>query len=292
LNALKRALADRSPDRPFELAFYGGTFTTLPDDYAFRFLGVASAYRERGGLSGIRCSTRPDAFTPELLDRLARAGLTRVELGVQTYKDRPLALVRRGYDGDACRRACAQVRDAGLDLGVHLMPGLPGHTPQDLEADAAEAVRLGASFVRLHPCLVLEGTGLEAVWREGGFEPWSLDACLAALPPAVLALWRAGVNVARVGLAPEPSLLAARLAGPWHPALGMRVRARALLAHAAELLEGRKALRLEAPARFSGEFFGHAGELTPAYGALGLDRKHITFSEGERFTMTLQPCAA
>ncbi|GAB6038054.1 radical SAM protein [Fundidesulfovibrio butyratiphilus] len=292
VDALGQALALRTSSRRHELAFYGGTFTALPDDFAFRFLEVAAPFRARGAVSGIRCSTRPDAVSPGLLARLADAGLTRIELGVQSFQDEPLALARRGHDGDASRRACEQVLEAGLDLGVHLLPGLPGHTPDDLEADAAEAARLGASFVRLHPCLVLEGTGLEAVWRRGAFEPWSLELCLEVLPATVLALWRAGVNVARIGLAPEPGLLAARLAGPWHPALGMRVRARALLAHVAELLDGRRAARLEVPSRFSGEFFGHAGELAPAYRALGLERKDIVFIKGERFTMTIHPCAA
>ena len=91
-------------------------------------------------------------------------------------------------------------------------------------------------------------------------------------------------------MAPEPGLADAILAGPRHPALGSRVRARALLALVtaeSRALPGPPA-GLYAPRRFAGELFGHAGELLPAYAALGLPKTLVHFETREDFFLAAQ----
>ncbi len=276
---------------PYELAFYGGVFTALPEPWPWRFLDLARHMKERGLVSRVRCSTRPDACAPGLLARLAAAGLDMVEIGGQTFCDPVLAAAGRGHDAAAIRRACRDVREAGLDLGLQLLPGLPGHTPADLAADAAEAAALKPRLVRLHPCLVPRGTPLAALYQAGQFTPWTLAETIDALAKAVPVLWRAGVRVARIGLSPEPGFLAAVLAGPWHPALGAMVRARALLDLVADEVRhcGRAPAGLAAPRRFAGEFFGHKAELARDYAALGLPRSAVRFEAREDFLLFFDP---
>lgn len=270
---------------PYELAFYGGVFTALPDPWPWRFLDAAARLREAGLVTRLRCSTRPDACAPGLLSRLADAGLDMVELGAQSFDDAVLQAAGRGHDAAAIRTAGRAVRQAGLALGLQLLPGLPGHTPELFARDVAETVALQPDIARLHPCLVVAGTPLAGLYRAGRYVPWSLDTTLTALARSLPVLWRAGVRVARIGLCPEPAFQAAVIAGPVHPALGARVRARALLAMLADAiraLDGRPA-GLIAPRRFAGEMFGHAGELVPAYAALGLARERVRFEEREDF---------
>jgi len=279
--------------RSVELAFYGGTFTLLPEEWLTRFLEAAARYRAQGTVHAVRCSTRPDACDPDLLDRLKAQGLDTVELGVQSFHDGVLLAARRGHAGRDAVKACAAVKNAGLGLGVQLLPGLPGHTLEMFEDDIAQCVRSAPDMVRLHPCLVLAGTGLEALWRRGEFAPWPLEDTVHAFAGAVLALWRTDIAVTRIGLAPEPSLEEGVLAGPRHPALGTMVRAHALLLDIRERLDapgilrpgqppgpgGRTALRLRVPQRLSGEFFGHGRELAGAYAGLGLTAGAVTFEE-------------
>lgn len=293
LDALEAGLdaALRAGRGPYELAFYGGVFTALPEPWPERFLETARRFRAAGLIGRVRCSTRPDACAPATLDRLAAAGLDLVEIGAQTFDDAVLAAAGRGHDAQSIRQAARAVRRAGLGLGLQLLPGLPGHAPADLARDAAETAALGPDLVRLHPCLVLEGTGLAALYRSGRYAPWALAETVTALGEALPVLWRAGIRVTRIGLTPEPGLLRARLAGPWHPALGTMARARGtfrLLAEAAFDLGGR-AFALRAPARFSGELFGHGGELTGAYAALGLARDRVRFEDRKNFLLTPLP---
>lgn len=282
------AKAARAGRGPYELAFYGGVFTALPEPWPWRFLEAADRLRRDGLISRVRCSTRPDVCDPALLTRLAAAGLDLVELGAQTFDDAVLAAAGRGHDAAATRRAARYVKAAGLGLGLQLLPGLPGHNPAALAADVAETAALSPEIVRLYPCLVFAGTPLADLYRAGRFTPWSLETTLDALARALPVLWRAGARVVRIGLAPEPGLEAGVLAGPRHPCLGARARARALLALLADefaALPGPPE-SLAAPRRFAGELFGLAGELAPAYAALGLPRERIRFWDEEVFYLT------
>lgn len=263
---------------PVELAFYGGTFTALPPPWLHRFLDLAAELRACGRVRRVRCSTRPDALTPELLADLRARGLDLVELGVQSFQDQALAASRRGYGGAAALAACRLVAEAGLSLGIQLLPGMPGHATEDFARDIALVASLSAElkpelkleFIRLYPCLVLEGTALAGLWRSGGFTPWTLAATVEALARALGVLWAAGVPAARIGLAEQAGL--AILAGPRHPALGQMARARALLLHVDGLratLPGRRST-LFVPRRWQGEVLGQANALKAEYTALGL----------------------
>jgi histone acetyltransferase (RNA polymerase elongator complex component) len=210
-----------------------------------------------------------------------------VELGVQTFDDAVLATAGRGCAARDVEDASRAVCDAGLGLGLQLLPGLPGHTPGMLAGDVRRCIEIAPDLVRLHPCLVLAGTPLAELWRSGGYRPWELDETVNALGSAVLGLWRSGIAVTRIGLAPDPALEAAMLAGPRHPALGTMVRARALFLDIRERLGSRRAVSLRAPQRLSGEFWGVRRGLAPEYQTLGLNAASVRFEDREDFQMDI-----
>ncbi len=273
---------------PYELAFFGGTFTALPHGFPEKFLSDIDRFRKSGLIIKTRCSTRPDRVTVKKLLNLKSQGLDMVELGVQSFDDAALEAAGRGYSGVVARQGCAAVRDAGLELGIQLMPGLPGDRSGVFRFDVEEAARLAPDNVRLYPCLVIRGTELEKIWRGGGYEPWPLERAVEELTWAVGRFWRAGIPVIRMGVAPEEALEENILAGPWHPALGQSVRARALLDHirkkASEL--GRSPRELLVPRKFSGELFGHARELALCYQDLGFAPRKIRFHDSDKFVLS------
>ena len=268
---------------PAELAFYGGTFTALPPEALDACLAFAEEMQVAGLASSFRCSTRPDCVDAAVLRRLAGAGCATVELGVQSFSGRALALTGRGYTGREAKRACERVAAAGLALVVQLLPGMPGVTPEVFRADVRAALEAGAPALRFYPCLVLEGTGLAARWRAGEYRPWDLTLTLDTLAQAWRMARKAGALVLRMGVAPEEDLGRALLAGPWHPALGSRVLGRALWLEVRELVrtlrrhEGAGDLLLDVPAHAQGHFWGHGGELRERWGALGIAPGNVHF---------------
>lgn len=80
----------------------------------------------RGAFRGIRLSTRPDCVDEAVLALLKGYGVTAVELGAQCMDDRVLALNGRGHTAADVERASRLIREAGLELGLQMMTGLPG----------------------------------------------------------------------------------------------------------------------------------------------------------------------
>ena len=270
-----------------DVGFYGGTFTALPGEWPERFVALAGRFRNQGHVKNIRCSTRPDTLTPERLTRLRTLGLNMIELGVQSFDTQTLAESRRGYDSKQALAGCRMVRDAGLVLGVHLLPGLPGQTPETFARDVDTVVNLDADAVRLHPCLVLEGTELARWWRTGRYSPWDEATTLNVLGRALARCWQMGVHVIRVGLAAEPSLTEAVLAGPWHPSLGQRAASLALLSHIRERINelGARPSTLRVPRRFLSDVRGWKGEREADYATLGLPADAITTWSNDHFEL-------
>ena len=55
---------------PIEIAFYGGSFTGLDKNLMISYLDIAKEYIDKGFVSSIRLSTRPDYINHEILDIL------------------------------------------------------------------------------------------------------------------------------------------------------------------------------------------------------------------------------
>ena len=218
-----------------------------------------------------------------------------MELGVQSFSDPALALSQRGYTGEQARAGCLLVKESGLRLGIQLMPGMPGLDAEAARKDVELAAALDPACVRLYPCLVLAGSALADLWRAGEYTPWNLPECVDFLAWACLSFEKAGIPIARMGLAEEPGLREQVLAGPRHPALGNMVRALALHHSLRDRMrEFRTAFPetqpyLFAPRRFQGEFWGHGKELVPAHAALGLTRRNVLWWERDYFALTSAP---
>lgn len=302
LEQLDAALASRfaaGVQRPVEVAFYGGTFTLLPRSVQLACLNVAQRWRNKGIVSNVRCSTRPDALRPERLPLLREAGLDRIEVGVQSFDDRALNISKRGYDGPAAAAGCMSVIAAGLELGIQLLPGMPGVEPAVFLDDVRKALELRPATLRFYPCLVIRGTPLAARWHEGAYTPWTLEDTINFLGQALRSAWEANVPVIRLSLAPEPGLEASVLAGPRHPALGSLIQSQALFTLVADQIKrltlpsdsGTPVLspptfRLRLPDFCRGFFAGHQGRLLPRWQASGIDPTRVqwhTQSYGELF---------
>lgn len=272
---------------PYELAFYGGTFTALPDPWPMAFLAVAQRYKERGLVTRVRCSTRPDCVDEAGLDMYQALGLDMVELGVQSFDDIVLKESGRGYTGETAKKACELVTNSGLGLGIQLLPGLPGDRENVFLDDAKITAALKPEVARIYPCLVIRDTPLATLWERGDYVPWELDRARKELAVALPILWGQSINVIRLGLPPEGTLAEHILAGPWHPALGQSVRGLALLDVIKEKLnelDGAPKL-LEVPRRYQGELMGHAKELAAQYEKSGITRANIRYTEEDEFRL-------
>jgi histone acetyltransferase (RNA polymerase elongator complex component) len=245
-----------------EVAFYGGTFTALPFDQQRQLLEPLQPLLARGGVRRIRVSTRPDAIGVAAVALLRTMNVSIVELGVQSMSDDVLRRAGRGHSATDTELAIALLRRAGLQIGVQLMPGLPGASEAEAYATLDRVLSLAPDFLRIYPTVVVADTELAELYRAGSYEPWPLAAAVTCCAALVHRAARAGVPVIRVGLQPTAELTAigAVLAGPFHPAFRQLVESerwyRLLVQCCGKLTAGTKVAVTCAPTRLA-DLVGH-----------------------------------
>lgn len=220
------AWLQRSPGRPTEVAFFGGSFTLLPRQVQESLLDAVQPFISQGQVQGVRISTRPDGLGDDVLAFLQDRQVHTIEIGVQSLDDTVLQLAGRGHTTEQSLQAIRRVRAAGFSTGVQLLPGLPGDTPDKALQSLCGVIAAGTQFVRIYPAVVLKGTGLADLYLSGRYQPPDLLQGVATAARMLDAANKAGVPVIRIGLQADEGLMVPGelLAGCWHPALGQLVR--------------------------------------------------------------------
>ena len=213
--------------RPLEVAFFGGTFTALPQEAQSKLLAPLQPLLKVGTVDSVRISTRPDAIDADRVAWLSERGVRTIELGVQSMDDAVLAASGRGHSAAEPINAIRCIKNGGLRAGAQLMPGLPGDTPASSFASLEQVISAGADFLRIYPTVVLKGTELARRYAAGEFAPLPLDRGVSLCKLLLQRAMQAGIPVVRIGLQADQGLdEESVLAGCWHPALGQLVRSR------------------------------------------------------------------
>jgi len=201
---LEQLRAIGHPIDKIDLIIMGGTFTGREIEYQGSFIkGCFDAMN--GQMSpdltsavdlnekapsrciGLTIETRPDHFQRPDIVRCMDMGQTRVELGVQTTYDNVLEAMERGHGVQAAIEANGRARDAGLKIGFHMMPGMPG-VDEDMDLRTFERLFTDPGFMpdmlKIYPCLVIKGTKLYDLWKKGDYEPLTTEQATSLLAKA------------------------------------------------------------------------------------------------------------
>jgi len=178
-----------------ELIIMGGTFPSTPLDYQEWFIkrcldaitskesssleeAKKNAETSRTRNVGITVETRPDWAMEQHVDHMLDMGVTRVELGVQNPSDDIYRSVGRKHTVKDVVEATRIMKDAGLKIVYHLMPGMPGSNP-DKDLVAFKKVFSDPDFkpdmIKIYPCLVLKGTKAFEWHTKGEYAPYSTE---------------------------------------------------------------------------------------------------------------------
>lgn len=183
------------PTDKVDLIIMGGTFTSRPVEYQTSFVqrcfdalnggesaGLPEAHLKNESSAhrciGMTIETRPDVFDDSKVAFSMELGVTRVELGVQILDDDILKGVNRGHGVEAVAQATKIAKDKGLKVCYHVMPGLPGSSPEkdvDRFAMIFDDERFRPDMIKIYPTLVVKGTPLYDMWRGGAYSPYSTE---------------------------------------------------------------------------------------------------------------------
>ena len=133
---------------------------------------------------GITIETRPDYVDEAEILRLRELGVTRVELGVQSLDEDVLKLIVRDHGTAEVRHATQLLKDAGFKVAYHLMPNLPGATPQS-DLETARTLFADSAYqpdtLKLYPCVVIETAELYQWWKDGRYIPYDDETLIELL---------------------------------------------------------------------------------------------------------------
>ena len=122
---------------------------------------------------GVCIETRPDALDEEWLWRFRRWGVTRVQLGAQHVDNKILKKINRGHTIEQLLWAMKYLKDNCFKIDIHIMPDLPGATP-DIDKAMFDYVYsvVCPDQMKVYPCEVVPWTIIEKWYKKGTYIPY------------------------------------------------------------------------------------------------------------------------
>lgn len=203
-NRIRALHAVGHPTDKIELLILGGSFSAYPKDYqeyfvrrCFDAMNAVGPDPEAGSPTleeaqrlnvhgehrnvGLVIETRPDMVDQEALAWYRYLGVTKVQMGAQSFDEQILTINRRGHTARETLEATALLRAGGFKVVLHWMPNLLGATPTSDREDFARMWGEGAycpDELKIYPCQLLEGTELYDHWRQGDYQPYPEETLL------------------------------------------------------------------------------------------------------------------
>lgn len=207
-------------NKEIELAFYGGSFTSINRELQYDLLKYAKSLKDENRIDRIRISTRPDCIDEDILDYLKYYDLDIIELGVQSLDEDVLKKSKRGHDSKCVYTSSKLIKDYGFTLGHQQMIGLPCDTEEKSIKTALEIISLKPEIVRIYPTLIIKNTELEEMYLNEKYTPLDLDDAVKQASKLIMLYNYYGIDVIRVGLQSTKDLQFDRdvVAGPLHDA--------------------------------------------------------------------------
>jgi len=182
------------PTDKVELLILGGCWTAYPGEYQEWFIqrcldalngtesaSLLEAQENNEGAShrnvGLVVETRPDEINADTIIFLRHLGVTKVQLGAQSFNDEILTRNWRGHSAASTLKATALLRAAGFKIVLHWMPNLLGATLESDEADFNHMWTGGycPDEIKIYPTQLLESAPLYRYWQAGEYHPYTTE---------------------------------------------------------------------------------------------------------------------
>lgn len=187
------------PTDKIELLILGGTWSAYPKEYQEWFVRrcfdalngeIADSLQEAQTRNetvlhrnvGMAIETRPDLIDVKELVWLRTLGVTKVQLGAQSFDNRILQLNKRGHRVEDTQKAVALLRQAGFKIVLHWMPNLLGATPaSDRQDFLGMWAGLSPDEIKIYPTQLLANSELYKFWLDGKFKPYTTQELVSLI---------------------------------------------------------------------------------------------------------------
>ena len=133
VHALCRELEQRkdylSGEKIETIYFGGGTPSQLSQDEFQQVFDTIGKYYDIASVEEVTLEANPDDLSLEYVHSLRQLPFNRISIGIQTFQDNTLKLLKRRHSGQEAIEAVKRCRENGFNnISIDLIYGLPGET--------------------------------------------------------------------------------------------------------------------------------------------------------------------
>lgn len=155
--------------------FGGGTPSLMPPQLVGRLIEEAEELWDFDPDIEITLEANPSSVEAAKFAGLAKAGVNRVSLGVQSLDDKTLRWLGRLHGAEEALSAIGLAQEHFERVSFDVIYALPSQTPDQWEAQLKQALAFGASHLSLYQLTIEPGTRFATDVRRGVFEPLDDD---------------------------------------------------------------------------------------------------------------------
>ena len=163
--------AQLGPRRLASIFFGGGTPSLMPTDQVARVIERARALFPNGGQVEITLEANPTDAEAARFAALAKAGVSRLSLGVQSLDDEALRFLGRNHSAAEAMRALELARAAFARLSIDLIYARPGQTLAHWTQELNRAVDLGFEHISPYQLTIEPTTAFGRAFARGTLVP-------------------------------------------------------------------------------------------------------------------------
>jgi putative oxygen-independent coproporphyrinogen III oxidase len=172
--------ARQTPGRRLGSIFFGGgTPSLMPPATVAALIEAAEAHWGFASDIEITLEANPSSVEAARFADLARAGVNRVSLGLQSLDDEALHFLGRAHDALEGLMALGTAQSVFGRVSFDLIYALPGQGAQAWQAELARALSFGTSHLSLYQLTIEPGTRFAAMVARGELVPADPDESAA-----------------------------------------------------------------------------------------------------------------
>lgn len=176
LDALKQEMVLRSNElgaQAIETIYLGGgTPSLLRADELLRLFDVFYEHYVIGTLKEVTLEANPDDLSPTYLKTLRTTPISRLSIGVQSFREQDLRYMNRAHTAQQSDYAIKAAQDAGFEnLSIDLIYGTPGLSDADWKHNLSQVADLHIPHLSAYALTVEEKTRLQHEIKTGKSQP-------------------------------------------------------------------------------------------------------------------------
>lgn len=193
-------------ERVETIYFGGGTPSQLEEgDFRQLFETIQKCYGMES-CHEITLETNPDDLSKEYLQMLSTLPFNRLSMGIQTFDDATLKLLKRRHDARTAIEAVDRCRQAGFsNISIDLIYGLPGETKERWENDLRQAINLNVEHISAYHLIYEEDTPIYKMLKQHQVSEVDEDSSLEFFTLLIERLQKAGFEHYEISNFCQPS---------------------------------------------------------------------------------------